>query len=45
MTEDREIEIVKAINRGLADVKAGHIVPHDEAMAEIYAVIERARRP
>lgn len=37
---DRELEIIEGIKRGLADVEAGRVVPHDEAMAEIYAVIE-----
>ena len=37
---DRELEIVEGIKRGLADAEAGRVVPHDEAMAEIYAVIE-----
>jgi predicted transcriptional regulator len=39
---DRELEIIAGIKRGLADVEAGRVVPHDEAMAEIYAVIEAA---
>jgi predicted transcriptional regulator len=26
----------------MADAEAGRVVPHDEAMAEIYAVIEEA---
>jgi predicted transcriptional regulator len=39
---DRELEIIEGIKRGLADVEAGRIVPHDEAMAEIYAAIDAA---
>jgi predicted transcriptional regulator len=39
---DRELEIVEGIKRGMADAEAGRVVPHDEAMAEIYAVIEEA---
>ena len=35
----REIEIVEGIERGRADVAAGRVVPHDEAMAELEAVI------
>ena len=41
---DRELEIVDGIRRGLADVGAGRVVPHDDAMAEIYGVIDAAGR-
>jgi predicted transcriptional regulator len=41
---DRELEIVEGIKRGLADVEAGRVVPHDEAMAEIYAAIEAVQK-
>ena len=27
----------------MADAAAGRVIPHDEAMAEIYAVIEEAK--
>ena len=37
---DRELEIIEGIKRGMADVAAGRIVSHDDAMAEIDAVIE-----
>lgn len=40
---ERELEIVEGIKHGLADVKAGRVVPHDEAMAEVLAVIEAAK--
>lgn len=40
----RELEIIDGIQRGLADVEAGRVVPHDEAMAEIYGVIDAAER-
>jgi predicted transcriptional regulator len=40
---DRELEIIEGIKRGLADVEAGRLVSHDEAMAEVYAVIETAK--
>jgi predicted transcriptional regulator len=36
---DRELEIIEGIKRGMADVAAGRIVSHDDAMAEIDAVI------
>ena len=39
---DRELEIIDGITRCMADAAAGRVVPHDEAMAEIYAVIEAA---
>jgi predicted transcriptional regulator len=41
---ERELEIIEGIQRGLADVEAGRVVPHDEAMAEIYAVIDSRSR-
>ena len=40
---ERELEIIEGIKHGLADVKAGRAVPHDEAMAEVLAVIEAAK--
>jgi predicted transcriptional regulator len=40
---DRELEIIEGIKRGLADVEAGRVVPHDEAMAEVYSVIKAAK--
>ncbi|WFP62067.1 MULTISPECIES: CopG family ribbon-helix-helix protein [unclassified Mesorhizobium] len=39
---DRELEIIEGIKRGMADAEAGRVVPHDEAMAEIDAIIEAA---
>ncbi|WP_159589025.1 CopG family ribbon-helix-helix protein [Chelativorans xinjiangense] len=39
---DRELDIIEGIRRGLADAEAGRVVEHDEAMAELYAVIEAA---
>jgi predicted transcriptional regulator len=41
---DRELEIVEGIMQGLADVEAGRVVSHEEAMAEIDAVIDAAER-
>jgi len=35
----RESEIVDGIKRGLADAKAGRVIPHDEAMDRIDATI------
>lgn len=37
---DREIEIVNGILQGLEDVEADRTVSHDDAMAEIDAVLE-----
>jgi predicted transcriptional regulator len=36
----REQTIIAGIERGLADMKASRTVPHDEAMAEIDALID-----
>jgi predicted transcriptional regulator len=41
---ERELPIVEGIKRGLEDMKAGRLVPHEQAMTEIDAVIERAAR-
>ncbi len=41
---ERELEIVEGIKRGQANVRAGWVVPHDQAMAEIDAEIEAARK-
>lgn len=32
---ERELRIVEGIERGLADLRKGHVVEHDEAMAEL----------
>jgi predicted transcriptional regulator len=40
---ERELEIIDGLQRGLADVKAGRVVSHQEAMAELYAVIDAAQ--
>lgn len=37
---DRELEIINGIERGLADVQAGRVTPHDEVMADIRARID-----
>jgi predicted transcriptional regulator len=41
---ERELEVIDGIRRGMADVEAGRVVPHDEAMAEVQAVIDAAKR-
>lgn len=40
----REFEIIEGIERGLADAKAGRLVPHDEAMARLDGTIDAAER-
>jgi predicted transcriptional regulator len=40
----RELEIIGAIERGLEDVRAGRVVPHDEAMRRIRATIAGAAK-
>ena len=40
----REAAIVEGIGHGLQDLRAGRLVPHDEAMARLDATIDRADR-
>ncbi len=40
----RELHIVEGIKRGLADMHAGRVVPHEEAMREVHETIERVLR-
>ncbi len=40
---ERELEIVASIERGLDDMKAGRVVPHDDVMVDIDATIEKAK--
>nr|WP_197975548.1 CopG family ribbon-helix-helix protein [Rhizobium sp. CFBP 8762] len=37
---ERELEIIDGIKRGIADGADGRVVSHDEAMAELYGVID-----
>lgn len=39
---ERELTIIEGIEQGLADVAAGRVVPHDEAMARLDAAIAAA---
>lgn len=41
---DRELKIVDGIRRGLADMEAGRVVPHEDVVAEGRAIIAAARR-
>ena len=36
---DRELQIIEGIERGLADMRAGRVTPHKEAMDRIDAAI------
>jgi predicted transcriptional regulator len=40
---DREMEIIEGIQRGLADMEAGRVVPHEQVVAEGRAIIEAAK--
>jgi predicted transcriptional regulator len=40
---DRELAIIEGVKRGLADMEAARLVPHDEAVAEIYAAIDATK--
>ena len=40
---ERELAIIEGIERGVADMEAGRVVPHDEAMERIRETIERAQ--
>ncbi len=40
---ERELEIVAGIERGLEDMKAGRVVPHEDVMADIDATIKKAK--
>lgn len=39
---DRELAIISDIKRGQADADAGNLVSHEDAMHEIYGIIEAA---
>ncbi len=41
---DHELQIIEGINRGLADVEAGRVVPHEQVMAEAGQIIAEAKR-
>lgn len=41
---ERELAIIEGIQRGLADVAAGRVTPHDDVMAQAREVIAEARR-
>lgn len=39
---DREMAIIEGIERGMADVKAGRSVSHEDAMAAVQRIIDAA---
>jgi predicted transcriptional regulator len=41
---DRELEIIEGIKRGMADLEAGRVVPHEQVMAEARQIVADARR-
>ena len=41
---DRELAIIEGIQRGLADVEAGRVVSHEDAMTEIHDAIDAATK-
>lgn len=41
---ERELEIIDGIKRGTADAEAGRVIPHEQAVAEMRAVIDDAKR-
>jgi predicted transcriptional regulator len=40
----RELDIIEGIERGLEDMRAGRVVPHDEAMRQLRTTIARATK-
>jgi len=40
----REAEIVEGIEQGLSDMRAGRLVPHDDALSRISASIAKVER-
>ena len=41
---ERALEIIDGIKRGMADVAAGRVVPHEQVMAEARQIIAEAKR-
>jgi predicted transcriptional regulator len=41
---DRELEIIEGIKRGMDDVEAGRVVPHEQVMAEARQIIADVKR-
>lgn len=41
---ERELAIVEGIHHGLADMEAGRVTPHDDAMRQLRATIAGAKK-
>jgi len=41
---DRELAIIDGIRRGIADMQAGRVVPHKQAMRRLRATLARASK-
>lgn len=41
---DRELEIIEGIKRGLADIKAGRLTPHEQVTLEARRIIAEAKK-
>jgi predicted transcriptional regulator len=41
---ERELAIIDAIQEGIDDANAGRVIPHEQVMAEMDAIIARAKR-
>jgi len=41
---ERELEIIEGVKRGLDDVEAGRVVPHNTVMGEARQIIAKAKR-
>ena len=39
----RELPIIEGILEGMADVRAGRVVPHEQAMAELRAIVDETK--
>jgi len=39
---NRELKIIEGIHKGLDDMRAGRLIPHEDVMAEIDAIVARA---
>ncbi|MGH6906217.1 MAG: type II toxin-antitoxin system RelB family antitoxin [Geminicoccaceae bacterium] len=39
-----ELAIIEGIHQGLDDMRAGRVIPHDQVMKEVRAIIEDAER-
>ena len=39
-----ELEIIEGIQRGLADVESGRVVPHGDVMLEARQILSKARK-